>query len=101
MRKVKTLGLKDEKKAVSAMEKKANEMSLKLCFCVVDAFGNIILLQRMDDSKIHSINLSRAKAFTAISLKDTSASAHKLVQELGVDISYWAGGCETGWAGGM
>ena len=83
------------------MEKKAIEMSLKICFCIVDSSANIIILERMDDSKLHSINLSRAKAFTAISLKDSSGSAHKLVNELGIDISYWAGGVESGWKGGL
>ena len=101
MRTIRTLDLKDAKKALQAMEKKAKEMSLNLCFCIVDSAANTIILERMDDSKLHSIDLSRAKAFTAISLKDSSGSAHKLVQDLGIDISYWAGGVETGWKGGV
>ena len=101
MRTIKTLDLEDAKKAVSAMEKKAKELKLNLCFCVVDANQNIIILERMNDSKIHSINLSRAKAVTAVSLKDSTGNAHKLIKALDIESTYWAGGCDTGFMGGI
>ncbi|MFO7928771.1 MAG: heme-binding protein [Candidatus Humimicrobiaceae bacterium] len=101
MRNVKTLDLADAKKAISAMEKKANSMSINLCFCIVDAINNVIILEQMDDSKVHSINLSRAKAITSVSLKDSTENAGKLIKELGIETSYWAGGCETGFKGGI
>ncbi|MBM3706539.1 MAG: heme-binding protein [Actinobacteria bacterium] len=101
MRTIKTLDLEDAKKAVAAMEKRAKELKLNLCFCVVDANQNIIILERMDDSKIHTINLSRAKAVTAVSLKDSTGNAHKLIKDLSIESAYWAGGCETGFKGGI
>jgi uncharacterized protein GlcG (DUF336 family) len=98
---IETLTLNDAKKAVSAMEERSKQLNLDLCFCVVDGTNNIILLEKMDDTKIHSINLSRAKATTAVSLKDSTRNVHKLILELKIEPSYWAGACETGFKGGI
>ncbi|MHB8277969.1 MAG: GlcG/HbpS family heme-binding protein [Candidatus Humimicrobiaceae bacterium] len=101
MKTIKTLTLEDAKKALNSMEKKAKELSIDLCFCIVDCTNNIIILEKMDDCKIHSINLARAKAMTAVSLRDSTGNAGKLVREMNLDILYWAGACETGFKGGI
>jgi uncharacterized protein GlcG (DUF336 family) len=101
MKNMETLTLADAKKALEAMEDKARQMEIDLCFCVVDCTNNIILLEKMDDTKIHSINLSRAKATTAVSLKDSTGNAHRLILELKIEPSYWAGACESGFKGGI
>jgi cob(I)alamin adenosyltransferase len=88
MKNIETLTLDDAKKAVSAMEDRAKQLKIGICFCAVDGTNNIILLEKMDDTKIHSINLSRAKATTAISLKDSTENAHKLILELKIEPSY-------------
>lgn len=49
----------------------------------------------------HSINLSRAKATTSVSLKDSTGNAGKLIREMNLESSYWAGACETGFKGGI
>lgn len=61
MKNIETLALDDAKKAVSAMEDRAKQLKMDLCFCVVDGTNNIILLEKMDDTKIHSINLPGQK----------------------------------------
>ncbi len=101
MKNMETLTLADAKKAVIAMEEKARQLEIDLCFCVVDCTNNVILLEKMDDTKIHSINLSRAKATTAVSLRSSTGNAHKLILELKIESSYWAGACETGFKGGI
>lgn len=101
MKNIETLTLDDAKKALSAMEDRAKQLKIDLCFCVVDGTNNIILLEKMDDTKIHLINLCRAKATTAMSLKDSTGNTHKLILELKIEPSYWAGACETGFKGGI
>lgn len=101
MRTIKTLTLEDAKKALNSMEKKAKELSIDICFCIVDGSNNILILERMDDCKIHSINLARAKAITAVSLRDSTGNAGKMIREMKLDTSYWAGACETGFKGGI
>ena len=101
MRTIKTLSLDDAKKGLEAMEKKAKDLSVEVCFCIVDGTNNILILERMDDCKIHSINLARAKATTAVSLRNSTGANGKWVREMGIDIAYWAGACETGFMGGI
>lgn len=57
------------KKMADMAEKKALEMKLPIVFSVVDKSGNLMLLHRMNDSLIASIDISMNKAFTAVSLK--------------------------------
>ena len=101
MKTVKTLDLSDAKKAITAMEKKAEQLSVKVVFCVVDSSNNIIILQRMDGAFIHSINLARAKAMTAINFQSFTGNIGKIAEEMKLNPLYWAGACESGFKGGM
>ncbi|MHB1375824.1 MAG: GlcG/HbpS family heme-binding protein [Candidatus Humimicrobiaceae bacterium] len=101
MKTLKTLDLNDAKKALAAIEKIAEKMSLKLSICIVDSAANIILHERMDDSMLHTIDLSRAKAYTAISMKNTSGIIHKIIKEHKIELSYFDGSAKSGWKGGV
>lgn len=101
MRTLKTITLADAKKALNAMEKKAEELSIDVSFCIIDGTNNILILERMDDCKILSINLAKVKALTAFRLRDLSGNAGKITREMNVELSYWAGECETGFGGGI
>lgn len=48
---------------------KAKEMNIPIVFSAVDSGGNLILLHRMENSLLASINISMNKAYTANSLK--------------------------------
>ncbi|MHC1681538.1 MAG: cob(I)yrinic acid a,c-diamide adenosyltransferase [Clostridiaceae bacterium] len=63
------LDLELSKKKAALAEKRALEMKLPIVFSVVDKSGNLMLLHRMNDSLIASIDISMNKAFTAVSLK--------------------------------
>ncbi|MDR1079346.1 MAG: cob(I)yrinic acid a,c-diamide adenosyltransferase [Propionibacteriaceae bacterium] len=57
------------KRAAEAAERKGAEMGLPIVFAAVDAGGNLVLLHRMADSLLASIEIAVNKAFTAVSLK--------------------------------
>ncbi len=57
------------KRIAEAAERKAAEMGVPIVFAVVDAGGNLILLHRMEDSLLASIDIAANKAYTALSLK--------------------------------
>lgn len=57
------------KKMAEAAEAKAKSMGVPIVFSVVDAGGNLLLLHRMEDSLLASIDISINKAYTAGALK--------------------------------
>lgn len=63
------LDLKTAKKLAEFAEEKAKEINVPMVISVVDAGGNIMLMERMEDSLLASIDISLNKAYTAVSLK--------------------------------
>ncbi|MDR1387845.1 MAG: cob(I)yrinic acid a,c-diamide adenosyltransferase [Propionibacteriaceae bacterium] len=57
------------KRAAEAAEAQAQQMGLPVVFAAVDGGGNLVLLHRMADSLLASVELAINKAFTAVSLK--------------------------------
>ena len=55
-------------KFAKAAVKKANELGIKIVIAVTDKNGNLILLNRMEDSLIASIELAGKKAYTSVVL---------------------------------
>lgn len=56
-------------------QRKAKELNVPIVFSAVDSGGNLILLHRMENSLLGSINISMNKAYTANALK---MPTHKL-----------------------
>lgn len=63
-------------KMAKAAEAKAKEIGVPIVFSVVDPGGNLVLLHRMENSLLASIDISSNKAFTAVALK---MATHELV----------------------
>lgn len=61
--------LKNIKLMAEYAEEKAAEINVPIVFSAVDAGGNLILLHRMEDSLLGSIDISINKAFTSCALK--------------------------------
>lgn len=68
-------------KMVDASEAKAIEISVPMVISVVDMGGNLVLLHRMENSLLASLEIAPNKAFTAVSLKMPSADVQALAQE--------------------
>lgn len=61
--------LNDVKRMAEAAERKAAEMCVPIVFSAVDEGGNLMLLHRMEQSLLASVDLSINKAYTALALK--------------------------------
>ena len=101
MKVIKTITLSEAKKAIKAMEDLAKNMGIDFSFCVIDCMANILILEKMDNVKIASVNVARAKAITALKMNIPTGNIGKMIKEMELDIAFWAGSCETGFAGGF
>ena len=68
-------------KAADAAGKKAVEINVPMVISVVDMGGNLVLLHRMENSLLASLEISPNKAFTSASLKMPSANVKQLAVE--------------------
>jgi uncharacterized protein GlcG (DUF336 family) len=65
----KTLTLAVAKQIASAAETEAAQNKFTVVIAVVDDGGNLIYLERMDDTQIGSLEVAQAKAHTAVAFK--------------------------------
>lgn len=75
------LSLRLSKRMAGAAEKKAKEIKVPVVFTVMDSGGNIVLVHRMEDSLLASIDISMNKAYTALSLKMSTDQVSHIVKE--------------------
>jgi uncharacterized protein GlcG (DUF336 family) len=60
---------------------KAQELGLKLSFVVVDEFGQLVQLDRMDGAALMSPDVAEAKALTALNFKLPTSQVARLDRE--------------------
>jgi uncharacterized protein GlcG (DUF336 family) len=63
-----------------AAEEKAKSISISIVFSAVDAGGNLMLLTRMENAFISSIDIAANKAFTALALKQGTHEVTPVIQ---------------------
>lgn len=68
-------------KMVEAAEAKAIDISVPMVISVADMGGNLVLLHRMENSLLASLEIAPNKAYTAVALKMPSADVQALAQE--------------------
>lgn len=66
---------------VDSAEQKAIEIKVPMVISVVDMGGNLVLLHRMEDSLLASLEIAPNKAFTSVALKMPSSAVKELAQE--------------------
>ena len=66
---------------VEAAQQKAVEINVPMVISVCDMGGNLVLLHRMENSLLASLEISPNKAFTAVALKMPSATVKDLAIE--------------------
>ncbi len=74
------LTLEDAKKIVAGAEAKAVEIGVPMNIAVVDAGGNLVAFERMDDAWLGSIDIAINKAFTAVAFDMTTEELGKASQ---------------------
>ncbi len=67
--------------AVVAAERKAIEIHVPMVISFVDMGGNLVLLHRMENSLLASLEIAPNKAFTSVALKMPSAKVKELAQQ--------------------
>ena len=65
---------------IAAAHAKATEIGVPMVIAVVDAGGNLVAQQRMDDALLVSIDISLNKAYTAVAVKMPTHELAPLVQ---------------------
>jgi len=101
MKNTKSISLKEAKKALFAMEKKAEELNIGFSFCILDAMGDMLLFEKMDNAKRFSINMARAKAETSLILGSSTRKIAEIKKKRGFEIASFSGNCKTEVAGGI
>lgn len=66
------------KKMAEAAEQKAAEIGVPIVFAAADRGGNLLLLHRMEDSLLASIDIAINKAYTSVALKMPTDDLYKL-----------------------
>ena len=74
------LNLEIAKKIVIAGEKKAKELGKDFVFTVVNSEGNLILQEKMDNALLISLEVSKKKAYTSVSLKTATADMAEMIK---------------------
>lgn len=75
------LNLEIAKEIAEAAERKGKEIGVPIVVSVLDSGGNLILLHRMEDSLLASIDISMNKAYTALALKMPTNKVSNIVKE--------------------
>lgn len=77
------INLNTANKIAMYAQDKAIEMKVPVVISIVDAAGNIVLLHRMDDSLLASIDISLNKAYTSVSLRMSTDKLQELCKPNG------------------
>src|SRR5215813_12316993 len=65
----KYITLEDAKKAMAAAEAEARKNNWNVAIAILDAGGNLILFQKLDDTQLGSVNIAIGKGKTAVNFK--------------------------------
>ncbi len=86
-----TVTLEEARTILAAATKKATEIGQPMCIAVVDAGGNLLAFERMQNAWIGSIDIAQKKAFTSrafdITTKDLGANSQSGDQFFGIHAS--------------
>jgi uncharacterized protein GlcG (DUF336 family) len=101
MKNIKTIVLEDAKKVISCMEKECFELKIDCSFCVLDCTGNIVILEKMDNASIATLEIAEAKAVTALKTFLSTREVDSFIREKDIESGYLAGVCKSAIWGGF
>ena len=78
--------LEQAKKAMASAEAEARKNNWNVVIAIVDSGGNIVMLQRLDDTQFGSIDVARQKAHTAVAFRRPTKVFQDLVAQGGVNL---------------
>ena len=78
--------LDQAKKAMAAAEAEAKKNNWNMVIAIVDAGGNLMLLQRLDNTQFGSINVAKEKAVSAVAFRRPTKAWQDLIAQGGVHL---------------
>ena len=78
--------LEQAKKVAAAAEAEARKNKWNVYLVIVDSATNLVLLQRMDDAQLGSLNVAQKKAYTAAAFRRPTKVFEDLVANGGVGL---------------
>ncbi|MBN8221372.1 MAG: heme-binding protein [Spirochaetes bacterium] len=78
--------LSDAKKIVAAAQAEAAKNGWNMAIAIVDSGANLVLLEKMDNTQLGSIEICQAKALTAIKFKRATKAFEETVEKGGVNL---------------
>ncbi|WP_246052707.1 GlcG/HbpS family heme-binding protein [Leptospira semungkisensis] len=80
------ISLEQAKKVLAAAEAEAKKNQWLMTIAIVDSGGNLVLLQRMDNANIGTVEIARGKAATANNFKRPTRSMEEAVEKGGIGL---------------
>jgi uncharacterized protein GlcG (DUF336 family) len=75
----KYITLEDAKKAMAAAEAEARKNNWNVAIAILDAGGNLILFQKLDDTQLGSVNIAIGKGKTAVNFKRPTKALEDMI----------------------
>lgn len=74
------------KKIVAAAQAEAAKNSWNMAIAIVDSGGNLVLLEKMDNTQLGSIEICQQKALTSVKFKRASKAFEETVEKGGMGL---------------
>jgi glc operon protein GlcG len=103
MRTIQTLGHAEAQRAIEAVRQAAEGMGGAATVAVVDAWGELVGLLRMDGAPVSTVTIASNKAWTAARERKPSAAVGEKARDPAEphQMDYYGDGRHTGWGGGL
>lgn len=80
------IALTSAKKIVTAAQAEAAKNGWTMAIAIVDSGANLVLLEKMDNTQLGSIEICQAKAMTALKFKRSSKAFEESVEKGGMGL---------------
>lgn len=78
--------LDQAKKAMAGAEAEARKNNWNVVIAIVDSGGNLVMLERMDNTQFGSIDVAKSKAYTAVSFRRPTKVWQDLIGQGGANL---------------
>ena len=78
--------LDQAKKAMAASEAEAKKNNWNVVIVIVDSGGNLVMLQRLDNTQFGSVDVARDKAHAAVAFRRPTKAFQDLIAQGGVNL---------------
>jgi glc operon protein GlcG len=80
------ISLEQAKKVMAGAETEARKNNWNVVIAILDSGGNVVLLQRMDNTQFGSVEVARQKAHTAVAFRRPTKAFEDLIAQGGANL---------------